>query len=155
MTSLNEHIKNYHAYHETQLTKWTHFLAIPMLIFSLLIFFSWLRIDFATHWQIDIAWLIVFGMVIYYCFLHFGLGILMAMILGLLSWLADWIAGSSPDILNTSIFSILFIVSNILIIYGHHHERRKTNVKKNLYHLSLAPLLLVIDILTILGVKRF
>ena len=155
MKSLNEHIKNYHAYHETRFIKFTHLLAIPMLLLSLLIFFSWLRIDFATHWQIDIAWLIICGIVIYYCCLHLGLGILMAVLLGLLSWLADWIAGPSPDIFSITIFLILFIPSSVLIFYGHHRERRHANVKKNLYHLSLAPLLLVIDVLTMFGVKRF
>lgn len=153
MTPLKEHVKNYHDYHETRFTKYTHAVAIPMLILSLLIFFSWLRIDFATHWQIDIAWLIVFGIVIYYCVLHFGLGLIMAVLLGLLSWLADWIAGAKPDALSITIFLILFIVSNFFILYGHHHERHHANVKKNLYHLSIAPLLLLIDLLTSLGIK--
>lgn len=155
MVSLDEHIKNYRAYYETQFTKFTHAFAIPMLILSLLIFFSWVRIDFATHWQIDIGWLIILGLVIYYLRLSVSLGILMAVLLGLAAWLADWVAGDKLNLINIIIFLLLFIPSNILIIYGHHHEKQHANVKKNLYHLSIAPLLLVVDLLGTLGVKRF
>lgn len=155
MTPLKEHVKNYHAYHETGLAKFTHAIAIPLLILSLLIFFSWLRIDFATHWQISIGWLIIFGVVIYYLRLNLGLGILMAILLGLMAWLADWIAGDKPTTTSIIIFLALFIPSNCLIFCGHRHEKRHATVKKNLYHLSIAPLLLIIDLLSALGIKRW
>ena len=70
MKSLAEQLTVYQQQHKNKINLLTHYIGIPMIIFSLLMLFNWISIDIATRWQISFSWIFLIATLVYYFFLN-------------------------------------------------------------------------------------
>ena len=88
MKTLEDQMSFYAAYHQDARNKATHFVGVPMIVFSLMIPLGWLRVD-AGGFPLSVALLVTSVLLLYYLALDIPLGIAMAAVFGLMLWGAE------------------------------------------------------------------
>jgi uncharacterized membrane protein YGL010W len=76
----------------------------------------------------------------------------MAVVIGLLLWLAGWISAFPPT-QAWIVFAVLFVGGWILQLVGHVFEGRKPALADNLFQIFVAPIFLAAEALFALGYK--
>ncbi len=155
MKSLEAHIAKYNEYHTTKFTKATHAIGIPFLGVAVLMFLNWFSIDFATNWQISFSWFYLLISLTYYFCLNSKISLVAIIILIPITYLATVLANPVPNAISILIFLALLIFGASLIYIGHHHEKKRAHCPISLYHFQIAPLLLIIDLLKVLHLKKY
>lgn len=127
MSKIQEYFQSYDAYHETRGNKLTHYLGIPMIVFSALGLLALLR------WgEFDLAMLALLGASVFYIRLDWKRGLVFSLLLvGLyiLSLKVDW-----------RIHLFLFVFGWILQGVGHYvYEKKSPAFLTNLSHLLIGP----------------
>jgi len=151
MTSLEEQMAFYAAYHQDARNKATHFVGVPVIILSLFIPLAWARIDIAGV-PVTAAMLFALAVLAYYFVLDVPLALAMAAITLALVWLGHQIAalGAGPGWLW---FAVLFVGGWILQLVGHGFEGRRPALTDNLFQIFVAPIFLCAEIFFALGYK--
>ncbi len=150
MKTLKEQVDIYASYHKNPYNRLTHYFGIPVIIFSILLFFSWFRHP-SLPWWLNASLLFTIAVFIYYLLLDKTIAIIMAVIVTPLLILAFWVSLLSWK-LNISLFLSLFIGGWILQFIGHTvFEKRKPAFTDNLIQLLIGPLFFVIEILKKFG----
>src|SRR3954465_9635609 len=106
MKSLEDQMGIYAAYHQDARNKATHFIGVPIIVLSLYIPLSWLRIDIGG-WAITVATLLGGVGGAYYLVLDVTLGLAMLVVFAALAWLGQQIAGLGA-LPGWSWFAVLF-----------------------------------------------
>jgi uncharacterized membrane protein YGL010W len=149
--TLEDQMSFYAAYHQDARNKATHFIGVPMIIVSLLIPLSWLRVDVGP---VGITGAIAFAGVVllYYVFLDAVLAMGSAVFMAVFLLAAQWIAGQGAAA-GWSAFAALFIGGWILQLLGHVFEGRKPALADNLFQIFIAPIFLCAELFFALGYK--
>lgn len=155
MKSLEEQIRLYNEYHKMRFAKLTHVIGIPFITIAALMLLSWLSIDFAAYWRVSFSWLLVVSVLFYYLFLNWKMGCATAVILLPITFALTTLVGSKPNIVTVAICLALFIMGYILLYFGHRREEVHVKFPVNLYHFIVAPLFLIIDLLKVLGLRKY
>lgn len=109
----------YHHYHTKKATLWTHLIGVPLVTLSLMIVLAWLKIVIPGVFQTNLAWLIVFGLMLYYFSLDTGLGCATSVLLIVLCTIASLLSRMGPSMLSFGVFLITFTLGWIFQIAGH------------------------------------
>jgi uncharacterized membrane protein YGL010W len=88
----------------------------------------------------------------YYFVLDVPLALAMAVVIGLLLWLAGWISAFPPT-QAWIVFAVLFVGGWILQLVGHVFEGRRPALVDNLLQIFVAPLFLAAEVFFALGYK--
>ncbi|MDF2530414.1 MAG: conserved rane protein of unknown function [Gammaproteobacteria bacterium] len=151
MKTLAEQMGFYQLYHEKLLTKVTHLIGVPLLVFSFFIPLSWIKLGIPNVFQIDLAWLALAALSIYYLRLNFKIGISAAVVLGLLGWLAGLFSQYQPNWLGFGAFLISLVFGVALQFIGHIIEGKKPALADDLSQIFIAPIFLWTEVLFMLG----
>lgn len=153
MKSMIDQLANYAAYHRDRRNIWTHFIGIPMIMFSVVILLS--RPFFGEVGSISLNPAIFAAIIVglYYLRLDLRFGILMSLILALMVVLAYPIAEAG---MNTWLgWGIgLFVVGWIIQAVGHIFEGRKPAFLDDLIGLIIGPLFVTVEIVCALGMRK-
>src|SRR5258706_4219872 len=151
MKTLEDQMSFYAAYHQDARNKATHFVGVPMIVFSLLIPLGWLRADVGGV-ALSAALVITCLLMLYYLFLDVPLGLAMGAVFALMLWGAEPLSRAS---LGASLawFLVLFAVGWALQLWGHVYEGRKPALVDNLFQVFVAPIFLAAEVFFALGYK--
>ena len=151
MKTLEDQMSFYAAYHQDARNKATHFVGVPMIVFSLLIPLGWLRADIAGV-AVSAALVVTAILLLYYLALDIPLGLAMGVVFALMLWGADPLSQASLGV-SLTWFLLLFAGGWALQLWGHVYEGRKPALVDNLFQIFVAPIFLAAEAFFALGYK--
>jgi uncharacterized membrane protein YGL010W len=154
MKSLSYLLKSYAAYHTKRSTLYTHLVGVPLLVFSMMIFFSWIHFAVPPLFSIPVVWPLVIAIGVYYIRLDWQLGLGIFLGFCLLAMLANWLTFHGANLLSLWLFLVCFVLGWIIQLIGHAFEGRKPALMDNLSQVLTAPLFVVIEVLWMLGYRK-
>ncbi len=151
MKTLEDQMSLYAAYHQDARNKATHFVGVPLIVFSLMIPLGWLRVD-AGGFPLSAALVVTLVLLLYYLVLDIALGLAMGAVFALMLWGAEPLAQASLGV-SLGWFTILFVGGWALQLWGHVFEGRKPALVDNLFQIFVAPIFLAAEAFFALGYK--
>jgi uncharacterized membrane protein YGL010W len=151
MKTLADQMSFYAAYHQDSRNKATHFIGVPMIVFSLMIPLGWLRLDVAGV-PLSAALVVTGALLLYYLVLDLPLGLAMGLVFALMLWGAEPLSQAAIGV-SAAWFLVLFIVGWALQLWGHVYEGRKPALVDNLFQIFVAPIFLAAEVFFALGYK--
>jgi uncharacterized membrane protein YGL010W len=149
--TLEDQMSFYAAYHQDARNKATHFVGVPVIVFSLMIPLGWLRVD-AGGFPLTAALVVVAVLLLYYLVLDVPLGLAMAVVFALMLWGAEPLS-QAPFLTSLAWFVVLFVGGWALQLWGHVYEGRKPALVDNLFQVFVAPIFLAAEVFFALGYK--
>ena len=138
MKTLSQQLVSYAAYHKDPRNQLTHFIGVPLIVFSVFLILS--------QWSFGLSLSLLFAsaLAVYYVYLSIPLGLFVAVFL----FLGDWIAESlAPSIDATKWGTILFILGWVIQFIGHWFEGKRPALFDNILQVFNAPLFLGAEVL--------
>ncbi len=147
-----QQLASYAAVHLDQRNKITHFVGIPLIVFSLLLVLTLWHVPPAADMSAGLVVAVI--AVLGWLALDIGIGLVLAVVM-LPTWYA---ARALADALGTptsiwTAFAVLFIGGWILQFVGHHYEGKRPALLDNLFQAFIAPMFLVAEILVLRGMR--
>lgn len=145
---------SYAAVHRNWRNKATHFVGIPVIVFSLLLLLSLWRFEVGgREWTLSLAVAIV--AVLGWIALDLGIGVIMAVLMAPAWYAADALAGalgSSSAVWMA--FIVLFVGGWVLQFLGHHYEGKRPALLDNIFQGFIGPMFLVAETMVVMGYRR-
>ena len=152
MTKLEQHLSQYAAYHLDRKNIYTHFIGIPIIVFSIICLLAALSFHVAG-WQMTLAGVVLVFTTLYYLSLDKVFGALMGLIFIAAYPLAIHIAAfDTTTWLSWSIG--LFVVGWIFQFIGHIFEKKKPAFVDDLMGLVIGPLFVLAEFVFLLGFRK-
>lgn len=151
MKTLEDQMSFYAAYHQDARNKATHFVGVPLIVFSLMIPLGWLRGDFGGV-SVSAALVVTAILFLYYLVLDVPLALAMGAVFALMLWAAEPLSQASLAV-SLAWFLILFVGGWALQLWGHVYEGRKPALVDNLFQIFVAPIFLAAEAFFALGYK--
>jgi uncharacterized membrane protein YGL010W len=145
-------LASYAAVHRSGRNKATHFVGIPVIVFSLLLVLALWRIDPAGR-EVSMALVIGAIAVLGWLALDTGIGLIMAAIMVPAWYAAEALAGALGPSGAIAAFFTLFIGGWILQFIGHHFEGRRPALVDNIFQGFIGPMFLVAETLVASGYR--
>ena len=143
----------YASVHRDPRNKATHFLGIPVIVFSLLLVLSLWRVNPGFTREISMAMIVAAIAVVGWMALDFGIGLVMALLM-LVAWYA---AEALMGVLGASTwlaFFVLFVGGWALQFLGHHYEGKRPALVDNIFQAFVGPMFLVAEAMVAMGMRR-
>jgi uncharacterized membrane protein YGL010W len=154
MKSFIEQARCYAAHHQNPRTQQTHWIGVPLITFSLMIFLGFVKIVIPGVYQISLACITTLVLLVYYFRLHWLLALAVAPFMLFLLWLAHLLSDSGPNTVALWIFVIAFISGWTLQLYGHYVSEEKPAFITHLSQIFIAPLYLMAELLFRAGLLK-
>ena len=141
----------YASVHRDWRNKATHFVGIPVLVFSLLLILSLWRFEAGgREWTLSLA--IAILALLGWMALDLGVGILMGIVMAPAWYAAEAFAGTlgSPSAIWTA-FAVLFVGGWVLQFLGHHYEGKRPALIDKIFQGFIGPMFLVAEALVVMG----
>ncbi|WP_019384216.1 Mpo1 family 2-hydroxy fatty acid dioxygenase [Acinetobacter venetianus] len=152
MTNLERLLSQYAAYHLDRNNIVTHFVGIPLIVFSILCLSARAAVDI-SGFSVTLAMILIVLSSVYYLSLDKLFGILMLILFVLVYPLAIKIAGFSMwSWLGTSIG--IFVVGWVFQFIGHYFEKKKPAFVDDLIGLAIGPLFVLAEFVFLLGFRK-
>jgi uncharacterized membrane protein YGL010W len=152
MKSLEQQMAVYTAYHRNPWNRLTHFVGVPVIIFSILIPMAWLRVPLGGI-EITGAALFVAAVLVYYYLLDIPLALAMTAFIVPVTYFAEGVA-RAPWQTGLTVFLATFAGGWVLQLVGHVFEGRRPALADNLFQIFVAPIFLVAETAFALGLRR-
>jgi uncharacterized membrane protein YGL010W len=149
--TLEDQMSIYAAYHQDARNKATHFVGVPVIVFSLMIPLGWLRMEIGGF-AVSAALVVTSVLLLYYLVLDVPLGLAMAAIFALMLWGAEPLSQAAFGA-SLAWFLALFVGGWALQLWGHVFEGRKPALVDNLFQIFVAPIFLAAEVFFALGYK--
>lgn len=152
MTKLEQQLSQYAAYHLDRKNKITHFIGIPLIVFSILCLMAKFSLNISDY-SINIALVFIILSCIYYFRLDWIFALIMAAIY-------IWVYPYAIEISNLPQFSWLvvtiglFVVGWVFQFMGHAFERKKPAFFDDIRGLMIGPLFVLAEFVFILGFRK-
>jgi uncharacterized membrane protein YGL010W len=144
----------YASVHRDWRNKATHFVGIPIIVFSLLLLLSlWSFEVGGRQWTLSLAVAIV--AVLGWMALDLGVGVVMALTMAVAWYAAEALAGSlgTPSAVWMA-FIALFVGGWVLQFLGHHYEGKRPALLANIFQGFIGPMFLVAEAMVVMGQRR-
>lgn len=152
MTNLEQQLSKYAAYHLNHKNILTHFIGIPLIVFSILCLTARVGIDIGSF-KLTFAMVLIAVSTIYYFILDKVFGLLMLIILVAVYPLASQIAELSlGQWLAASIG--FFVVGWVFQFVGHYFEKKKPAFVDDVIGLAIGPLFVLAEFIFMLGFRK-
>lgn len=149
MRTLEQQITQYAAYHRDRRNIVTHFVGVPMIVFSVILaLVPW------TIGGVNVALIAMLAATVYYLILDRALGVAMLAFLFVCYLIAMYInarIGHAGAVLG--IAALLFIVGWIIQFIGHKYEGMKPAFTDDIMGLVIGPLFIMTEVFFLLGLK--
>mgnify|MGYP003339071444 FL=1 len=149
----NRQLASYASVHRDPRNKATHFIGIPVIVFSLLLILSLWRLEIGgREWTMSliVAILAALG----WMALDFGVGVVMAIILVPTWYAAEAFCGALGGPSATWVaFGALFVGGWVLQFLGHHYEGKRPALLDNIFQGFIGPMFLVAETMVALGYR--
>ena len=153
MDLLATQLEFYDSCHQNTINQWTHVVGLPMIIVGVMMFFSWIRLDFFAAFNTAISWLIVLAILVYYFLLDKKVAAIMALVYIIPNWLVGVIVGQAPSKTSFIVFLVLFVGGWILQFVGHLFEKQRPAFFSSLIQLLIGPIYFVNKLARKLGIE--
>jgi len=151
MSNLEQQLSKYAAYHLNHKNILTHFIGIPLIVFSILCLTARAGIDIGSY-KLTLAIVLIVA-TIYYLLLDKIFGLLMLIILVAVYPLASQIAQLSlGEWLAASIG--FFVVGWVFQFVGHYFEKKKPAFVDDVIGLAIGPLFVLAEFIFMLGFRK-
>ena len=152
MRTLEEQITQYAAYHRDRRNIATHFVGIPMIVFSIVLA---LAVGGITVGSVTVSFAVIVAAVatLYYFKLDLVLGLAMAVYLVLNCLLAQQVVTSLGTANSLWSALIIFVVGWVLQFWGHKFEGLKPAFMDDIMGLVIGPLFVMTEVFFLLGLK--
>ncbi|MDO7218574.1 DUF962 domain-containing protein [Acinetobacter nosocomialis] len=152
MSNLELKLSQYAAYHLNHQNILTHFVGIPLIVFSILCLTARTGLDIYSF-KLTLAIVLIAISSIYYLFLDKVFGLIMLMILVAVYPLASQIAELSlGQWLAASIG--FFVVGWVFQFVGHYFEKKKPAFVDDVIGLAIGPLFVLAEFIFMLGFRK-
>ena len=152
MTKLEQLLSQYAAYHLDHKNVFTHFIGIPMIVFSIICLTA--RAGFMiSGFEITLALAMLVLSVVYYLSLDKSLGLLMLVIYAIAYPFAYKIAQLGLGAWLTISIGI-FVVGWVFQFVGHFYEKKKPAFVDDLVGLAIGPLFVLAEAVFLLGFRK-
>jgi uncharacterized membrane protein YGL010W len=144
-------LATYASVHRDRRNKATHFVGIPIMVFSLLLILSLWRFEVGERaWTVSLAVAIV--AILGWLALDLGIGVVMAVMMAPAVYAAESLAAAlgTPSAV-WSVFAVLFIGGWLLQFLGHHYEGKRPALLDNIFQAFIGPMFLVAETLVAMG----
>jgi uncharacterized membrane protein YGL010W len=149
----NRQLASYASVHRDPRNKATHFIGIPVIVFSLLLILSLWRLEIGgREWTMSliVAILAALGWIA----LDFGVGVAMAIILVPTWYAAEAFYGALGSSSAAWVaFGVLFVGGWVLQFLGHHYEGKRPALLDNIFQGFIGPMFLVAETMVALGYR--
>jgi uncharacterized membrane protein YGL010W len=145
-----EQVRIYSTYHRDARNRATHFIGIPLIVYSLFIPLSWVETFAIGDFTVDLAIALFVATAIYYLWLDRPIGAAMVVIMLPLLVLGGWTA-ALPDAVGGSVFTVCFVGGWAIQFIGHAIEGRRPALADNLLQALIGPVFLMTEIFLALG----
>ena len=151
MRNLEQQITQYAAYHRDRRNIASHFVGVPMIVFSaVLALVPW------TIFGVNVALIAIMLAAAYYLFLDVALGTAMLIFLFFFCYLSavyfNARLGNTAAIMGLAM--LLFVVGWIIQFVGHKFEGMKPAFTDDIIGLVIGPLFIMTELFFALGLKR-
>lgn len=152
MSKLEQLLSQYAAYHLDHKNVITHFIGIPLIVFSIICLTARAGIVVAGF-DVTLALVLIVASVIYYLSLDKIFGILMLIIFAIAYPFAYKIA--QMDMATWLMLSIgIFVVGWVFQFIGHFYEKKKPAFVDDLVGLAIGPLFVLAEFVFLLGLRK-
>ena len=152
MQTLEEQIASYASYHRNAWNKLSHFLGVPIVIFSIFIPMGWFRFAHADV-PLSSATFFLLAVTLYYMKLDWGLALVQAPFSFALLYLAEQVS-VLPFRESLNYFFVSFALGWTIQFIGHVAESKRPAMADNFWQIFNAPLFLAVELLTLLGLSK-
>lgn len=152
MTSLDQYLAKYAAYHRDPRNIGTHFVGIPMIVFSLFVILQKPGIELSGV-LLTPALVVYLLSTLFYLKLSIGYGVAMGVLHGALLALALPFAQASLLVWGAAGIG-LFFVGWVIQFVGHYYEGRKPAFVDDLSGLIIGPLFVVAEFGFLIGLGK-
>ncbi|SRR5260221_4736449 len=146
-------LASYAAVHRDWRNKATHFVGIPLIVFSLLLILTQWRLELAGR-EVSMAMVVAIVAVLGWMALDLGIGLAMAVVMLLAWYAAEALAGALGATSSWTAFLVLFVGGWILQFVGHHYEGKRPALLDNIFQGFIGPMFLVAETMVVLGQRR-
>jgi uncharacterized membrane protein YGL010W len=155
VNKLNQLARAYGQFHQSKTNKILHMIGVPMVIASLLMMTDWFTISFLTHGSVQLSWLLIAAITIYYFQIDKKVALSMLGIFVVLNLFMILIA--LPMLTKTKIITAiaLFVIGWILNFIGHGIEGKKPAFLHNVMQTLIAPIFITQEIAGLFKIKLF
>jgi uncharacterized membrane protein YGL010W len=152
MRTLEEQITQYAAYHRDRRNIATHFIGIPLIVFSVAMGLSLVHLP-AMLGGLSIALVLTIVSVAYYFKLDYTLGIAMLVYMAANLWLATTVAAMFSGATAAWIAVGIFVLGWIIQFIGHKFEGMKPAFFDDIMGLAIGPLFVMTEVFFLLKWK--
>lgn len=151
MNSFIEQARIYASYHQNPITRYTHFIGVPLIIFSLMVFFSFIHLVIPGVLNLSFAGIATVALLGYYYYLNWRLALALTVIFFALLGLAHLVSRHGPDSQSLWVFVITFVLGWVLQLIGHVIEGKRPALVDNLWQALIAPMFLTAELFFLTG----
>jgi uncharacterized membrane protein YGL010W len=148
MRTANQLLTKYAAYHRDRRNIATHFVGVPIIVFSRVLALAQVVIG-----PVHLGWIAVLAATIYYILLERSLGFLMFGFLVLCGAIASLISFKSGWAAGLGIAVGLFVLGWAIQFLGHNYEGVKPAFVDDIMGLLVGPLFVLVEGLFLLGLR--
>ena len=147
-------LATYASVHRDPRNKVTHFVGIPVIVFSLLLILSLWTVDLGGRaWTLSLVVAVV--AVLGWMALDLSIGLVMAALAAIAWYAAQMLAGALGSAQGVWIaFIVLFVGGWVLQFLGHHYEGKRPALLDNIFQAFIGPMFLVAETMVALGQRR-
>ncbi len=154
MKSLVEQMSMYAAYHRTPGNKAIHFVFVPAIVWSLLVFLSIPRGVLVSEFEVKPSMAAAAVLLLYYLALDYGLGVAMVLVFTVLEVSALQLAALGWQT-AAAVAGTVFLVSWVAQFVGHSmYEHRRPALVDNVWQVFVAPVFVVAEWAFVLGWRK-
>ena len=145
-------LATYASYHRDGRNRATHFIGIPLIVFSLFIPLAWLRFELGDY-TISVGLLVGLAALALWIKLDWAIGLAMVLVLVPMWYLGERIAAMGMTT-GWIVFALAFVGGWVFQLVGHVFEGKRPALVDNLFQALIGPMFLMAEIFVWLGLRR-
>ena len=146
-------LASYASVHRDRRNKATHFIGIPIIVFSLLLVLTLWRLQLGGR-EVSGALVVAILAVLGWMALDLGIGLVMAALMLVAWYAAESLAAAWGTGSTWGAFLVLFVGGWVLQFLGHHYEGKRPALIDNIFQAFIGPMFLVAETMVALGQRR-
>jgi uncharacterized membrane protein YGL010W len=146
-------LASYASVHRDRRNKATHFIGIPVIVFSLLLVLTLWRPELGGR-EVSGALVVAVLAVVGWMALDLGIGLVMAALMLVAWYAAEGLAAALGAGSTWGAFLVLFVGGWVLQFLGHHYEGKRPALLDNIFQAFIGPMFLVAETMVALGQRR-